>query len=294
MKGVAELRLQRGEYQYSFATQRGITLVRESDLLAVECDVLESEFPCYFVDDNWREKFPAVENSFVVIDDSTDFLDYFDTSLSYSSNRYIIISKKIIDELRCSIHEVYEWKLSLLEENTFTLRHTNWDAEEFGIDIYTKYNNRVVVYTLSVTESEVYRRIFPNAIICNSLNEFITEMENSPKSGSKFIASGSVLGVHLQNILSHRNSNSIWLPESFEWLVLVAIEKMFHFHYDIKNLALTKSDGDWNSFYKEYLSKLITDTLYLHPYDLNNPPSWLLEGKIFNVIRNVVHNKFYK
>lgn len=295
LRGTLEVSLQRGDYLYVLTTQRAVTLIRESDFLSKDGEVYMSECPCYFVDDDWRETLPVVENSFIVADDSTDFLDSLDSDLLASihsgSNRYIIISKKPLLELQCSIHEVYAWSQSRLLENTFELRHTHWNVEEFNISFYNKYNN-VVLLPTSITEQAVYSLIFPQAIMCDTIGEFISEMEAASESGNIFIATGSILGVHLDTIVDNLKSNALWLPESFEWLVLEAICRLHKFTYDIKSLALKESEGNWFEFFRFYLERLAAGILHITPYRRDEIPMWLLPGKILDSLASRIHEVF--
>lgn len=245
MKGRHHLIIQSTHLKYEFDVIRNVTIiqgdsatgkttladmVREYSLngtdtgISISCDiactVLEGK--------DWQDRLSRIHESIVLIDEGNRFVSSYDfaDAIRHSDNYYLIITRESLMALPYSVTEIY------------------------GIHSSGRFNSLEPVY------HELYR-IYSDEIIEKSENAFQTVMVEDSNAGYEFwtgvfsdskcisakgrdnifnlinsgeitgntliIADGAAFGAQMARIydsISNRSDITLFLPESFEWVIL--------------------------------------------------------------------------
>lgn len=245
MKGSFNVSVSNKKVKYDFNIRRNITLLRgdsasgKTTLINMidayynegknsgvkitcekECVVLKGK--------NWERDLSDIKNSIVFIDEGSKFTSSHDFAreIQGTDNYYVIITRRDLDSLPYSVSEIYGMR-------------TNGKKIE-GAPIY---NEMYMLYGQNITSSEVR----PDVIMTEDSNAgndfFVTVCENtgikclSAHGKSKIksrigenttdkvliIADGAAFGNEMNDVMQaikEYPNYTLYLPESFEWLVL--------------------------------------------------------------------------
>ena len=247
MRGTHTIRVENHFVRYDFAVRRNLTIVRgdsatgKTQLINMLLEygdgssdngvTLVCDKPCYVLADdrNWRLILANTKETIVFIDEEHEFItsqDFAD-AVKGSSNYYVLITRNRLPMLPYSVEEIY------------------------GIHVSGRYNS------LRQTYNEFYRlygrtvpkeNVHPKRIITEDSNsgfDFFSDMNRSGQikcvsaGGSSqiftrlkdlpndvctlIIADGAAFGPEMERVekeLYLHPQTYLYLPESFEWLIL--------------------------------------------------------------------------
>lgn len=298
MKGEFSISVQNNKVKYEFTLRRNITviqgdsatgkttlvdLIREHELNGADSGIsLSSEKKCRVLEGlEWKIKLESISDSIVFIDEGNRFVESkdFASAIKESGNYFVIVTREGLENLPYSVEEIY------------------------GIHSSGKYADLKPVY------HEFYK-IYGNDFNCSAVDKIITEDSNS---GFQFfssvlngkvecesadgksniykkllavgheknvlaIADGAAFGSQMNlvyELLSRKKNLFLFLPESFEWLILQSgilrdssVEKIlespqhfieskefFSWEQFFSNLLVEKTNGTYLQYSKEVLNK---------------------------------------
>ena len=250
MVGAYHIAVQNSIVKYEFDIKRNITIIKGDSAtgktvlvdmiqeyilngsdsgITVSCDV-----PCRVIEGHtWEEQLAPIKNSIVFIDEGNRFVcsDDFSEHVKRGDNYYVIVTREKLANLPYSVTEIYGIHSSGKYENLAPVYH----------ELYRIYDDREIHKKLS-------EDIIPTEIIVEDTNagyeffSYVTEKANSCKcisAGGKsnvfntlqttssetilIIADGAAFGCEMERLyelLSVRSNVHLYLPESFEWLIL--------------------------------------------------------------------------
>ena len=206
-----------------------ISLLRLRDNLGdgsgvdVICDV-----PCTILEGNrWKSQLTEIENSIVFIDEENAFIrsEDFAKAVQKSSNYYVLITREGLPNLPYSVEEIYGMHSSGKYQGTRqtyqTLYHIYPVAETLPLpapDIFlTEDSNSGFQFFSAISDPNHNTCVHANGK--SNLYRKLSELQGT----IIVIADGAAIGSEM-NLLSeyvHQNNDvHLFLPESFEWLIL--------------------------------------------------------------------------
>ena len=222
MYGIHHVIVQNGNLKYEFDIRRNITILKGDSAsgkttlvemiqeylidgidsgVSLSCDV-----PCCVLTGNlWKEQLRTTQNNIVFIDEGNRFVKSleFAEAIKKTSNYYVIVTRENLEMLPISVDEIY------------------------GIRSSGKYGTLTPVYhefyrIYDLGKKEIYP-LQPNVIIIEDSNsgyEFFSAVsENILCISAKGAAFGSQIN-RIERFVKENNFLHLYLPESFEWLLL--------------------------------------------------------------------------
>lgn len=219
---------------------------------------------------HWRSALEGISQSIIFIDEGQPFIfskDFAD-AIQNSDNYYVLITRRPLHNLPYSTKEIYGIR-------TTGKYHF---PEKIYQEFYPIYENtstpvnsgkHLIILEDSNSGYEFFKKAFPD-IECISAggNTKITGklLKMSQTNSSMVIADGAAFGAYIENLLSIRDLKgniSLYLPESFEWLILrsgiinrTEISRILDHPEDYIDSSLYFS---WERFFTELLEKETSD-----------------------------------
>lgn len=205
-----------GEY-YESGPDSGITLVCDKT-----CRVLGGR--------DWNTLLPTIKDAIVFIDEDNDFLPLpeFAETVKESDNYYVIVTREGLPNLPYSVEEIYGIRSSGKYAGLKQTYH------EF-FHIYGEHipNENIVPSVVIVEDSNSGFEFFDGIsksgsydVVSAGGKSKIFKIANEQKDGELVvIADGAAFGSEMDRMMklaSSRKNIILFLPESFEWLVLSA------------------------------------------------------------------------
>ena len=218
MKGIHKVVVGTKYLKYEFELRRNLTIIRgnsatgkttlvdmirthmndgESGPVTLNCDK-----SCYVVEGNlWKGQLDNIQDSIVFIDEGNEFVRTkdFARAIQQTDNYYVIVTREGLPALPYSVEEVY------------------------GIRTSGKYG------TLKRSYHSFYR-IYPDStkqqIQCDTANgksNVFSYLKAHRDEKIMVIADGAAFGPEMDRVLQlvqTRENLTLYLPESFEWLIL--------------------------------------------------------------------------
>ena len=246
MNGIHKITVSNSSVKYEFDIKRNITIIKgdsatgkttlvemigeyyesgESSGINLVCDkscrVLAGR--------DWSTLLLTIKDSIVFIDEDNDFMisDDFARMVRDSDNYYVIVTREGLPNLPYSVDEIYGIRSSGKYAGLFQAYH------EF-YHIYGDHtpDERVIPHTVMVEDSNSGYDFFKGlsdgkdyeVISAGGKSKIFTEILENKRDGSiVVIADGAAFGAEIDRIsklVGRRRDIVLFLPESFEWLIL--------------------------------------------------------------------------
>ena len=243
MKGSYEVVVQNRRIQYKFTINRNITILKgdsatgkttliemiqafqqnkESSGISLSC-----KKPCVVLDsNNWQLILQNTKESIVFIDEGNPFVtskDFAD-AVKNSTNYYVIATRNNLFNLPYSIQEVYG--IRNISGNKYQ------ETKRLYSTLYNLYSNKIRIKPKLVIVEDakagfeffdfVCKKFSIPCISAKSKSKIYKTAMESKEDDILIIADGASFGPEMEGILSLKKAINIgiYLPESFEWLLL--------------------------------------------------------------------------
>lgn len=291
MKGSYEVIVQSRRLQYKFVIRRNITIIKgnsatgKTTLLemiqeyndngwesgvtiksARECVVLSGRF--------WQSDLKNISNSIVFIDEGARFTasEEFASAIKESTNYYVIVTRERLENIPYSVNEIYGIRMSgkynglkQVYNELYTYYDKNINTANANIDcILTEDSNSGYQFFKKIAVGK-----FIDCITAGrKLNIFSWLLQHSDEN-ILIIADGAAFGPEMSritNFIKHHPNISLYLPESFEWLLLSS--KLLDDGHIIKLLANPANYVEsskffsWEQFFTNELINLTKGTIW--------------------------------
>ncbi len=300
MKGTYDIIVQSRRMQYKFTIRRNITVVcgdsatGKTTLIEMiqeynnngsdsgvsiscdkECVVLSGR--------SWQQDLKRISGAIVFIDEGNRFMltDEFAQAIKKTDNYYVLITRECLPNIPYSVEERYGIRISGKYGSLQPTVH----------EMYHLYSNRAIdtpiVPSCFITEDshsgyeffcEVCRG--KNIICCSAAgksNVFDKLLEHI-NDNIIVVADGAAFGPELERILLLMKSHAniiLYLPESFEWMILSA--RLFENKHIEDILSNTAKHVDsikyfsWEQFFTDVLRKSTDGTVWKYTKSGLNP-----------------------
>jgi hypothetical protein len=247
MKGTHRVVVSTKRLKYDFVIRRNITIIQGNSATGKTTLVdmireavnnpsgasvdLICDKKCFVLDGTlWKEQLTAVSNSIVFIDEGNEFIKTIEFSkfIQNTDNYYVIVTRESLPTLPYSVEEIYGIKSSgkygKLEQKF------NEFYRIYGSDIYKQSIHPDTVLTEDSNSGyQFFKSICDDTHIkCESLNgksNIFQYLNSHDNENILVIVDGAAFGSEMHRVtelIRDKKGVAIYLPESFEWLVLLS------------------------------------------------------------------------
>ena len=245
MKGKHKVVVFTKRLKYEFELRRNLTIIRgdsatgKTTLVDMVRDFVnnQSNTPVELVCDKkcyvlegvlWKELLAAISDSIVFIDEGNEFIKTkeFAKEIQNTDNYYVIVTREALPSLPYSVEEIYGIRTS---GKYGTLKQSYHEFYRlYGEDVYVnEVNPEIIITEDSNSGYQFFKKVCKeNGLNCESMNgkSNIFQYLNKHKNERMLvIADGAAFGSEMDRmvkLLKRRKNIVLYLPESFEWLIL--------------------------------------------------------------------------
>ncbi len=225
--------------------------------------------------DSWKDYLKGIKDSIVFIDEGEKYVAQkeFARFIKKTDNYYVIASRNNLYDIPYSVDAVYEVKTSgkygKLKKTYNSLKKMYGDKlkEEYSLS-----ENQVVIVEDEKSGYQFFKNVSDNlgvnCITAKGKGNIIELLNSKYHSSGIVIADGAVFGPEMANLYGLTNSRriSLFLPESFEWLILDSgIINEGNIHDVLANPSdYIKSEEyfSWEQFFTAYLVNISQNKKY--------------------------------
>lgn len=246
MKGTYTIQIRSNRIVFTLEIQRNITVIRGDsatgkttfiemlqayERLGKQSGVtLQSKKECHVLTDyDWEDRLPRINNSIVFVDEGNKFVSSpaFARAIMGSDNYYVLITRENLYQLPYSVDAVLKLKTTTSKfRTTYVKSYPHYEYLEAPIDQLQRTD--VILTEDSNSGHEMFSRIADRyEIQCDSADgksNVMLKLMNSGDSRVLVVADGAAFGSEMEKVYSfhklHPGKVTLYLPESFEWLIL--------------------------------------------------------------------------
>lgn len=179
--------------------------------------------------DNWQDKIEKTRNSVIVVDEDSVFIrsKEFAEAIKNSNNYYLLITRNYLEQLPISVEEIYE-----------IAGNKNKKFKKVYISVDNMYHSPAkklfpVRPDVIITEDgksgfQFFKKIADNmgikCISANGKSNIYKKVLKYEYDNVLIIADGAAFGTEISELVKRQklfpNKIFMYLPESFEWLIL--------------------------------------------------------------------------
>ena len=310
MKGMHHIVIQNKRIRFAFSIKRNITIIRGDSAtgkttlfsmieeygnlgkdsgVQIQCDkacvALSGKF--------WQETLENIHDSIVFVDEDSRFLKTKDFAkrIRNSNNFYVLITRENLPALPYSVEEIYGIHCSGKYMDTRQVYNLFYK-------IYSETNpGKILIKSLITEDSQAgftfFSQVSKTRGICcesaggksNILGILQEKLLDKEQKETLVIADGAAFGpemAHISQLLRGNVNIKLYLPESFEWLLLYAdifnkpfIRKRLE---EAENYIESEKYFSWERYFTDLLMEETKDSPY--PYDKSNLKDFYLQDKV--------------
>lgn len=310
MKGMHHIVIQNKRIRFAFSIKRNITIIRgdsatgkttlfsmieEYGNLGKDSGVqIQCDKACVAISGKyWQETLENIHDSIVFVDEDSKFLKTKDFAkrIRNSNNYYVLITRENLPALPYSVEEIYGIHCSGRYMNTSQIYNLFYK-------IYSETNpGKILIKSLITEDSQAgftfFSQVSKTRGICcesaggksNILGILQEKLLDKEQKETLVIADGAAFGpemAHISQLLRGNVNIKLYLPESFEWLLLYAdifnksfIRKKLE---EAENYIESEKYFSWERYFTDLLMEETKDSPY--PYDKSNLKDFYLQDKI--------------
>ena len=310
MKGMHHIVIQNKRIRFAFSIKRNITIIRgdsatgkttlfsmieEYGNLGKDSGVqIQCDKACVAISGKyWQETLENIHDSIVFVDEDSKFLKTKDFAkrIRNSDNYYVLITRENLPALPYSVEEIYGIHCSGRYMDTRQIYNLFYK-------IYSETNpGKILVKSLITEDSQAgftfFSQVSKTRGICcesaggksNILGILQEKLLDKEQKETLVIADGAAFGpemAHISQLLRGNVNIKLYLPESFEWLLLYAdilnkpfIRKKLE---EAENYIESEKYFSWERYFTDLLMEETKDSPY--PYDKSNLKDFYLQDKV--------------
>ena len=289
MKGSYWFRAKSKKVLFEFSIRRNITVIKgdsatgKTTLLRILYEYLRMgkqsgyavstnvSYYVYVRDEvgrDWKDALYPLKNTVVFIEENNEFVftKEFASFVKKSGNYFVFVTRAPLKMLPYSIHEIYE---IITDGKRTDIKESYHEFRE----IYSNYpiieNNKIqnIVTEDSNSGYQFWTHAFKNSHVTssNGNGNLIKQVEELGPGDALVIADGAAFGSLMESCMSSFQVQtdrriSLWLPESFEYLILksgvLKSEKITQILENISEYVECEKYESWESFFTELLVTL--------------------------------------
>lgn len=292
MRGSYWFKAKSKKVLFEFSIRRNITVIKgdsatgKTTLLHILYEYLRmgrqsgysvstnAEYYVYLRDEvgrDWKDALYHLKNTIIFIEENNEFVftKEFAAFVKESGNYFVLVTRAPLKMLPYSIHEIYE----IITDGKRT--DVKESYHEFR-EIYSNYpvleNNKIqnVVTEDSNSGYQFWGHVFKDSrlISSNGNGNLIKQVKELKTGDTLVIADGAAFGSLMESCLNafrvqSSRRISLWLPESFEYLILksniLKSEKLMEIMENIPEYVDCEKYESWENFFTELLVTMTAD-----------------------------------
>ncbi len=247
MRGVHDVAVRNNKVQIKLTVSRNLTILQGKsatgkttllELIAAYDElgansgvVINCDVPCKILAGrNWLRDLSFIENSIVFIDEDSSFMKSheFAHAARRSSNYYVLVARESLPQLPYSVDEIYGLKNTNRSTTKYPVYSRTYASTYriYGKSEFDGAKPQVVIIEDSNSGYEFFAALCENSDIpcisaCGKSNIYDIALSREERD-ILVIADGAAFGPEMEFLTSLQRFKRIklFLPESFEWLVL--------------------------------------------------------------------------
>jgi hypothetical protein len=231
---------------------------------------------------DWQDALFPLENTIIFIEENNPFVfgKEFAEFVKYSGNYFVLISRSPLKMLPYSIHEIYE---IITDKNRVDVKESYHELKELYSNYPVPANNKMqnIVTEDSNSGYQFFEKVFKKShvVSANGNSNIISKVKELRHGDTLVIVDGAAFGSMIKDCLEYfetKNDNriSIWLPESFEFLILksglIKSEKLEQILKNTYDYVECKDYESWEIFFTTLLISLTAEGKYKYSKDTLN------------------------
>ena len=313
MRGTYEVKVSNVNVSFTLELERNITILSgdsatgKTTLIEMLRDFEESgrssgvtvhcKRPCRVLTNaDWEYRLNGIRDSIVFLDEGNAFVksEAFARAIQNSSNYYVIVTRESLYQLPYSVKAILKLKTTGRRGKTYVRAYPQYDHLADPVGEISRIQE--IVTEDSNAGHEMFDHIAAeNHISCISAqgkSNVFSQLVNRTADRVLVIADGAAFGSELEKIYrlmeAQPNKITLYLPESFEWLVLrsgilgsqTPKEILEHPSDNIESSLYFS----WEQYFTDLLIQLTHDTV-LHYSKNRLHPSYLQSANVAKVLR---------
>ena len=312
MKGTYKIKISNSKVSFSLELERNITiicgnsatgkttligLIRDYEQLGKASGVtIQCKKPCRVLSNvDWKYRLDAIHDSIVFLDEGNEFVrsQDFAQAIRGTDNYYVIINRESLSQLPYSVNSILKLKTTSRKKVTYIRSYPEYSNLAEPIEQINRMDE--IITEDSNSGHDMFSRIAQDSgVSCLSAqgkSNIFSCLANHSGEQILVIADGAAFGAELEKIYKLQEVSTgkirLYLPESFEWLLLKSGVLGNRTPHDIlANPAAHIESRDffsWEQYFTSLLVDLTRDT-YLH-YNKNRlNPVYLQPANIEKVL----------
>ena len=313
MRGTYEVKVSNVNVSFTLELERNITILSgdsatgKTTLIEMLRDFEENgrssgvtvhcKRPCRVLTNaDWEYRLNGIRDSIVFLDEGNAFVksEAFARAIQNSSNYYVIVTRESLYQLPYSVNAILKLKTTGRRGKTYVRAYPQYDHLADPVGEISRIQE--IVTEDSNAGHEMFDHIATkNHISCISAqgkSNVFSKLANRTADRVLVIADGAAFGSELEKIYrlmeAQPNKITLYLPESFEWLVLrsgilgsqTPKEILEHPSDNIESSLYFS----WEQYFTDLLIQLTHDTV-LHYSKNRLNPSYLQPANVAKVLR---------
>ena len=312
MKGTYKIKISNSKVSFSLELERNITiicgnsatgkttligLIRDYEQLGKASGVtIQCKKPCRVLSNvDWKYRLDAIHDSIVFLDEGNEFVrsQDFAQAIRGTDNYYVIINRESLSQLPYSVNSILKLKTTSRKKVTYIRSYPEYSNLVEPIEQINRVDE--IITEDSNSGHDMFSRIAQdNGVSCLSAqgkSNIFSCLANHSGEQILVIADGAAFGAELEKIYKLQEVSTgkirLYLPESFEWLLLKSGVLGNRTPHDI--LADPAAHIESRDFFswEQYFTALLVDlsrNTYLH-YNKNRlNPVYLQPANIEKVL----------
>ncbi len=316
MKGSYWFRAKSKKVVFEFSIRRNITVIKgdsatgKTTLLHILYEYLRvgkqsgyavstnAAYYVYIRDEvgrDWKDALYSLKNTIIFVEENNNFVftKEFAAFVKESGNYFVLVTRAPLKMLPYSIHEIYE---IITDGKRTDIKESYHEFKE----IYSNYpiveNNRIqnIVTEDSNSGYQFWRNVFNESNVTSSKGNgnLIRRIKELNAGDTLVIADGAAFGALMESCMSFFQTQtnrriSLWLPESFEYLVLkssvIKSERLMQILENVPEYVESKKYESWERFFTELLVTLTADGV--EKYSKNTLNEYYLQDWVVEKIK---------
>ncbi|MBO6132936.1 MAG: hypothetical protein J6P05_01190 [Lachnospiraceae bacterium] len=316
MVGEYKVRVRNSRNSYSFSLKRNITILRgesgrgkttlfemilehnrfgKSSGVSISCDrgllALSQE--------RWDEEISKNPGKIIVIDEDSRFIKSkaFAETVREKDNYFLLITRNYLDQLPISVEEIYE--LYGAKNKRFRRIYKNIDRMyDDPPRAYLPFRPDIIITEDSGSGFQFFKKMADDlGMKCESSggkSNLLRVMNKYPDKNVALIADGAAIGSEIADLAKQQSLRpkkiAIYLPESFEWIILGAgiVGGVDRAKIDMPERFADSMDYmSWEQYFTDILIKATKNTVFQR-YDKAKLPDFYLQDGVQSRVKGFI------